>query len=133
MKRGLLHSLEPGRICDVVDVGREFEVHDNFRWVDVPDDTSNADKWDEDNQCVIKFDPLSQPGFAENAYLVARSISYGSIGAQLDMLFHELNNTGTISNTGPWATHVANVKTNIPKNDPEAVLQWNRNILAGNI
>jgi hypothetical protein len=125
MKRALLHSNEPGRICDVVSIGQEFEVHDNFTWIDVPDDTTNIDRWDIENNCVIKFNPLEVPGFAETAYLVARGIAYGSIGTQLDMLYHELKNTGTISNTGPWATHVATVKSDIPKDDPAAVLAWN--------
>jgi hypothetical protein len=125
MKRALLHSIEPGRICDVVDMGKEFEVHENFAWVDVPDDTTNIDRWDIENNCVIKFNPLEVPGFAETAYLVARGIEYGAIGTQLDMLYHELKNTGTISNTGPWATHIATVKSNIPKDDPAAVLAWN--------
>jgi hypothetical protein len=128
MKRGLLHSLEPGRICDVVNPGQEFEVHDNFSWVDVPDDTTTADTWDDQNQQVIKFDPLAQPGFAENAYLLARSIAYGSIGAQLDMIYHEIKTTGSISVDGPWATHIANVKSTIPKDDPAKVLEWNQNL-----
>ena len=131
MKRALLHSIEPGRICDIVNLGQEFEVHENFTWIDVPDDTTNADRWDAENNCVIKFDPLTQPGFAETAYQIARAIEYGSAGAQLDMLYHEINTTGTVSNTGPWFTHVANVKATIPKDDPAAVLEWNRAKLNG--
>ena len=38
--------------------------------------------------------------------------------------------TGTISNTGPWATHISTVKAAIPKDDPAAVLEWNRQKLA---
>lgn len=126
MKRALLNSLEPGRICEVVDEGNEFEVHESFSWVDVPDDTNTQDRYNLDTQQVEKFDPLSIPGFAENGYQVARQIAYSPIGNQLDMLFKELQNTGTISNTGPWATHVASVKAEIPKDDPAAVLEWNR-------
>jgi hypothetical protein len=132
MKRGLLHSIEPGRICDVVDSGQEFEVHANFTWVDVPDDTTNIDRWDTVNNCVIKFDPTAVPGFAENAYKIARAIAYGSHGDQMDMLFHELNTTGTISNTGPWATHISSVKATIPKDNPAAVLAWNQQQLNKN-
>lgn len=125
MKRALLHTLEPGRICDVVDVGKEFEVHTNFYWVDVPDDTTGADTYNPDGT-ITKWHPLNQAGFAENAYIIARAIEYGDAGSQLDMLYKELAATGTISNTGPWFNHVTNVKSNIPKDDPTAVLAWNQ-------
>jgi hypothetical protein len=55
MKKALLHYNEPGRICQVVAVGEEFEVHENFVWVDVPDDTTEADKWDVDASVVVKY------------------------------------------------------------------------------
>ena len=123
--RALLHFSEPGRICDLVLPGNEFEVHENFQWVDVPDDTTLADTYNEDGT-ITKFSITAQPGFIENAYKVARSLAYKDPGAQLDMLYHELQATGTISNTGPWASHITTVKTNIPKDDPEAVLAWNQ-------
>ena len=124
MKRALLHTLEPGRICDVVAVGQEFDVHENFGWVDVPDDTTTSDTYVDGE--VVKFNPLTQPGFAENAYKVARTIGYGSYGDQLDLLFKEVQATGTISNSGPWATHIASIKAQIPKDNPAAVHEWNQ-------
>jgi hypothetical protein len=69
---------------------------------------------------------MTVDGFAERAYLIARTLEYKDLGYQLDMLYHELRTTGTISNTGPWATHITNVKTNIPKDDPAAVYAWNQ-------
>jgi hypothetical protein len=134
MKRALLHSNEPGRICDIVEVGQEFEVHADFEWIDVPDDTTTLDKYVDGE--IIKYDPLLVPGFAENAYRVARTIAYKSVGDQLDMLFKEVQATGTISNTGAWASHIASVKTAIPKDDPAAVLEWNQQYwasLQGNV
>jgi hypothetical protein len=125
MLSALLNKLEPGRICDIVEQGKEFEVHENFYWVGVPDDTTTSDTYNEDGT-ITKFDILNQPGFKENAYLVARSIAYQSVGTQLDMLFHELNTTGSISNTGVWATHIAAVKSAIPKDNAAAVLEWNQ-------
>jgi hypothetical protein len=124
MKRGLLHISEPGRICEIVDIGQEFDVHSNFEWADVPDDTTVLDTYNSDGT-ITKFDPLSVPGFAEQGYRVARTIAYQGTGDQLDMLFKELQATGTISNTGPWATHIASVKAAIPKDDPQAVHEWN--------
>ena len=59
-----------------------------------------------------------------NGYKVARTIAYGSVGDQLDLLYKEIQTTGTISATGTWAQHIANVKQTIPKDDPAAVLAW---------
>jgi hypothetical protein len=126
MKKALLHYNEPGRICQVVAVGEEFEVHENFVWVDVPDDTTEADKWDVDASAVVKYSIVDDPVFIEQGYKVARGIGYGSTGDQLDMLFKEISATGTISVTGPWATHIAEVKAAIPKDDPAAVHVWNQ-------
>jgi len=126
MLRALIHNQEPGRICDLVQPGNEFEVHSNFTWIDVPDDTTTTDKYNEADGTIIKYDLASDPIFAENAYKLARGIEYKSPGEQLDMLFHELTTTGMISSTGTWATHIATVKENVPKDDPAAVLAWNK-------
>ena len=125
MLRALLHVQEPGRICEVVQPGNEFEIHDNFFWVDVPDGTTTADKYNDDGT-ITKFDPVSMPGFAENAYIIARGLAYKDPGYQLDMLYHELRTTGTISTDGAWFNHITTVKANIPKDDPAAVLAWNQ-------
>lgn len=125
MLKALLHNQEPGRICEVVQPGQEFEVHSNFQWVDVPDGTTHMDIWDTENNVVIKYDPLSVPGFAENAYRIARGIAYKSPGDQLDMLYHELVANGNISTSGIWFQHITSVKSAIPKDDPAKVHQWN--------
>ena len=124
MKSALLHTLEPGRICQVVDIGQEFEVHTNFSWVQVPDDTTTADRYQDGT--IIKFDPLSSPEFANVAYKIARSIGYSSIGEQLDMLYHELSANGAISTSGTWFNHISSIKSQIPKDDPAAVMAWNQ-------
>ena len=130
MKRALLHTLEPGRICDIVDTGNEFEVHANFSWVDVPDDTTTTDRWNTETNTVIKHSMLNDPVFREHGWKVARAIAYGSPGEQLDMLFKEMQATGTISAAGPWAQHIVNVKTSLPKDNPEAIVAWNEALVA---
>jgi NADH:ubiquinone oxidoreductase subunit len=133
--RALINSSEPGRICEVRPIGEEFEVHPAFYWVDVPDGTTSHDTYNGDGT-ITKFDILQVPGFVENAYKVARTIAYTGIGEQLDMLYKELQTTGTISNSGPWASHITSVKEAIPKDDPLAVHEWNIQHLAsmsGNI
>jgi hypothetical protein len=136
MKRALITSNEPGRICEVVDSGNEFEVHNAFSWVDVPDDTTTNDIYNADTGEITKLQPWEVPGFAEDGYRVARQIGYGGIGDQLDMLFKEVMATGTISNTGAWATHISGIKSTIPKDDPQAIHEWNVaywNRISGNI
>lgn len=131
--KGLIHITDNGdntgpgygRICDIVQTGNEFEVHSDFEWVNLPDGTVSQDKYFRSNSSVVKFNILDVPGYAENAYRVARTIGYTEIGNQLDMLYKELQTTGTISNTGAWANHIASIKAAIPKNDIEAVHAWN--------
>lgn len=126
MKRALISRIEVGRICEVVEEGNEFEVSQDFFWMPCPDDITTQDTIDMPTGQFIKFDPLLQPGFAEHGYKVARAIAYKSPGEQLDMLFKELSDTGSVNPDGPWATHIASVKAAIPKDDPAAVLAWNR-------
>jgi hypothetical protein len=102
MKRALINSLEPGRICEIVEAGNEFEVAATLSWIDCPDDATTMDTHDAETGEIVKFDILKTPGI-ENAYKVARTIGYKPIGDQLDMLFKELQATGTISAEGPWA------------------------------
>lgn len=117
--------MEVGRVCEVVEAGQEFEVAKDFTWIDCPDDVTSSHTYNEGTGEFIPFDILTTPGFAENAYKVARSIAYTDVGNQLDMLYKEIQATGSISVDGPWVTHVTEVKTNIPKDDPAAVLAWN--------
>ena len=53
--RALLHPSEPGRICEIRQVGDEFEVHPDFVWVDVPDGTTTHDTYNPDGT-ITKFD-----------------------------------------------------------------------------
>jgi len=132
MKKALISLLEVGRVCDVVDVGSEFETTQDFKWVDCPDDTTSSHTYNHLTGDFAPYNPLSIPGFAEQGYVVARQIAYKSVGEQMDMMFKELAATGTISQDGPWATHIANVKVTIPKDDPEAVITWNAQHAAAN-
>lgn len=125
MKRALLNNLEPGRVCEVVEEGKEFEVAENFFWVNCPDDTTTSHSYKDGE--FVNFDILTSPGFIENGYKIARQIAYKSIGDQLDMIYKELVRDGTLSITGEWANHISSVKTNIPKDNPESVLEWIRN------
>jgi hypothetical protein len=126
MKRALISRIEVGRICEVVEQGKDFEVSPDFFWMNCPDDITTHDTIDMPTGKWVKFDPVKQPGFAESGYKVARAIAYKSVGEQLDMIYKEVAENGKVSPDGPWATHISNVKSAIPKDDPEAVMAWNR-------
>jgi NADH:ubiquinone oxidoreductase subunit len=126
MKSALISLIEIGRVCDVVEQGNEFETTSDFKWIPCPEDTTSSHTYDEVTNTFIPHNPLLIPGFAEEGYRVARQIAYKSVGEQMDMMFKELAQTGTISADGPWATHIASVKDAIPKDNPEAVMEWNK-------
>lgn len=126
MKRALISRIEVGRICEVVEMGKDFEVSPDFFWMNCPDDITTHDTIDMPTGKWVKFDILNQPGFAENGYKVARSIAYKAIGEQLDMIYKEVSANGTVSADGAWATHITEVKAAIPKDDPATVMEWNR-------
>ena len=127
MKKALINNLEPGRVCEVREPGSEFEVSPDFQWIDCPDDTTVLHTYNSETGVFTAFDILTSPGFAENAWRVARVNAYGPIGDQLDMIYKEIQANGSISSNGAWATLVNTVKSTIPKDDPAAVLEYIRN------
>ena len=48
-------------------------------------------------------------------YINKRAAGYLPIEEQLDMIWHELKETGTLSTTGTWYTFNASVKEQNPK------------------
>lgn len=94
---------------EIVDIKLDmlvFDVHPDFTWVDCPDYVTVDYNYDDG-----KFTP--------KVFLIdfntERSFAYKPVGEQLDMLWHELNNTGTISVDGEWFSHVKEVKESLPK------------------
>lgn len=128
MKRVLANIYETGRICDVVEPGMEYEVHPDFFWLDCDNDLVTKEwTYSADINGVYTFTEFSivnQPVFQAEGYKIARMIAYQDIGDQLDMIYKELMANGTLSATGDWATHITTVKNTIPKDDPQAVLDW---------
>ena len=130
MKKVLTSKHEPGRILEVVEPGNEFDVHEDFTWVDCDQDEVDQDHTYTITDGVynwIRVDYINDTEFATEGYKFARMIGYKDIGEQLDMIYKELMANGTLSATGPWATHITDVKNSIPKNDTQAVLDWYEN------
>jgi len=111
MKRVLTD--ERGIICDVVNPGEEFEVHEDLGpWKDcitpdveaswtLHDDGTATDEW--------LADARSDAGVYKR-FIFARTVSYGSIGEQLDMIYKDMKN-----GTTEWVDKVDAIKAEIPK------------------
>jgi hypothetical protein len=54
--------------------------------------------------------------YNSNLYQKKRSQQYPRITDQLDMLWHEINNNGSLSNEGEWFNRIKAVKEDNPKN-----------------
>ena len=75
---------------------------------DTIEDLDEIVQWNIDNLSTPFVIP--QPSYADK-----RSGEYPPIGNQLDMLWHELNNSGSLSTGGTWFNTIQQVKENNPK------------------
>jgi len=118
MKKALIGF--QGWVQQIVDPGEDYEIYEgpdaSIVWVDAPDEITLD--W------TLEYSPSQgrmvwverEGGFTDLA--VARKVAYGEVGAQLDMLYHELEENGTISTDGAWFQHISTVKSVIDKPPP---------------
>jgi hypothetical protein len=113
MKRALIDS--NNKVLQVED--QDFEVHDNLYWVDCPDDAMSGYTYDPVN--LTFEDPHAHTkdefGNPVEPFSMQRMRAYPGTGEQLDLLFKEIKETGTISKNGAWFQAISAVKTMIPK------------------
>jgi hypothetical protein len=115
MKKALISY--QGWVSQIVEPGEDYEIYNGpdatIQWVDAPDEITLdwTLEWSPNQERMVWVE--RDGPFTDNS--VARSVAYGQIGQQLDMIYHELMETGTLSSNGPWAQHVTNVKSLIPK------------------
>ena len=114
MKKALIGF--QGWVQDIREPGEEFEIYNGpdakMQWVDAPDEITLdwTLEWSPQQQQMIWVErdgPYTQDS-------EARRVAYGEVGEQLDMLYHEIQETGTIAASGPWASHISTVKSMIP-------------------
>lgn len=116
MKRVLLAMDE--YVHEIVDtVADQFEVHNSMQWVDAPDDITSRHTWTITDGVVVFIDPVPM----ETNYMLARGIAFGSIGDQLDSIYHHLAGGGVLDTNSPWFQHIAMIKTEFPKDDQAAI------------
>jgi hypothetical protein len=118
MKKALIGF--QGWVQQILEPGQEYEIYEGpdatIVWVDAPDEITLD--W------TLEFSPSQgrmiwverEGGFTDLS--VARRVAYGDVGAQLDMLYHELEENGTISPDGTWFQHISTVKSVIDKPPP---------------
>jgi hypothetical protein len=113
MKRALIDS--NNKVLQVEE--QDFEVHDNLYWVDCPDDAMSGYTYDPVN--LTFEDPHAHTkdefGNPVEPFSMQRMRAYPGTGEQLDLLFNEIKETGTISKDGAWFQAILAVKTMIPK------------------
>ena len=114
MKKALIGY--QGWVQDIREPGEEFEIYNgpdaSIQWVDAPDQITLdwTLEWSPQQQQMIWVErdgPYTQDS-------EARRVAYGEVGEQLDMIFHEIQESGSISASGPWASHISTVKSMIP-------------------
>ena len=115
-KRTLIEN-NTNRVVQVVATeADQFEVHTGLYWTSCPDNTESYFLLLEDGSFE---DPHSANrdafGNTVEPFYMQRMRGYASGGEQMDMIYKELMATGTLSPTGPWASHITTVKAAIPK------------------
>lgn len=116
MKRALIDSSNL-KVVQVVEVGQEFEVHSNLYWVDCPDDADTFYTYDPEELTFEDPHAASKDEFGNpvEPFNMQRMRAYPPAGDQMDMLWRELRDTGTISKDGAWFQSILAVKEAIPK------------------
>lgn len=123
MKRALIDS-NNNRVVQVAE--EDFEVHGALYWVDCPDDCGTYYIYDPENLTFEDPHAHSKDEFGNpvEPFSMQRMRAYPGVGDQLDLLFKEIRDTGTISATGPWFQAIQAVKAAVPKPvDPDAPVQ----------
>ena len=99
-----------GNITDVVEAGDEFQVYEGADatciWMDVP-----ADVVVDENIIVVNGSFVKQLNIQDTSEgrSIARRVSYGDVGEQLDMIYKDKLNDTTI-----WKDYIANIKATVP-------------------
>jgi hypothetical protein len=116
MKKALIDSVN-SRVIQVVEIGEEFETAPALYWVDCPTDTKSYYLYDPKE--LTFEDPHAgnkdEFGNAVEPFSMQRMRAYPGAGDQMDMLWRELRDTGTISVNGEWFQSIIEIKNAIPK------------------
>ena len=95
----------------------EFETTSDFIWVNCPDNCESAWIYNESTQDFTDPHAHSRDEFGNpiEPFVMQRMRAYPPMGDQMDMLFKEIRDTGTISTDGAWFKSIQVVKDTVPK------------------
>lgn len=112
------------QIIDEASGEKEFETTSDFRWVVCHDKVETGWEYnDQDGFVDVHADHRDEFGNPVEPFYMQRMRAYPPMGDQMDMLWKEIQRTGTISTSGEWFKSIEFVKNNVPKpgslGDPE--------------
>lgn len=95
----------------------EFETTPDLIWIDAPDNVETGWLYIPETGQVTDPHAHSRDEFGNpvEPFNMQRMRAYPPLGDQLDLMFKEVRDTGTISKTGAWFKSVEFVKNNVPK------------------
>ena len=109
-------------IVDIVEPGEEFEVHESLTWKECSTtELNNESVWQLNADGTATDIDLEAARTAEGRrkrFEKARTVAYGEIGEQLDMLYKDMKN-----GTSNWVDKIDQIKTDIPKVEKPADAQ----------
>lgn len=123
MKKALIDSSN-NRVVQVAD--EEFEVHGALYWVDCPEGTDGFYQYDPEGKTFTDPHAHNKDVFGNpvEPFTMQRMRAYPPTSDQLDMLWKELRDTGTISKDGNWYQAIHAVKQSVAKPiDPSVNVQ----------
>ena len=102
---GSIDTREPS----VLEISQEGDSYNITTWnINLPKPTQSQL---DDNDNLTRAHLL----LSRSSYVNDRRINYPAIGDQLDMLYHELETTGSVSTSGSWFQFIKNIKDSYPK------------------
>jgi len=119
MKKALV--VFQGYVQQIVDPGEDFQIYEGpdatIAWVDAPDNIQR--EW------TLEWSPSKgemvwverDAPYTDNR--VARKVAYGRVEEQLDLIFHDIRQNGTLDTNGEWFQHIQTIKTLIERPGPE--------------
>ena len=118
--KALVCKKEGGRVCEILPDDDIFETHPDLVWIDctgtnIENELPNEPRggtwvYNFETETFGIVPPETDP---TERFDIARRIGYGDIGKQLDMLYKEVKDSGSITADGEWFSHVKKVKEDI--------------------
>ena len=119
--KALVIKTDDGRVSEILPDDDIFEIHPDFGiWIDCTGTDIENEKPNDPNggSWIYNFETERfsiEPPASDTAvrFEIARKLGYGEVGDQLDMLYKEVKDAGSITADGEWFGHVKKVKEDV--------------------